>query len=256
MRKYFIVLLIAASLFVSAGLNFNVLAGENESAKLTLKATPDSRKLARLERIELDKKEVIIPCPPNPYRSQTMGNSPCYDNFYGLVDVKTFVSNPKNVPLTYEYKVSGGRIKGEGANVTWDLSGLRPRQTFTITVSIKGKRGVSEETQTRQIAIEDCYHCDIYCACPTISVTNGNSNIRASESAVFTARVEGGTGGDITYNWTVSQSEIVAGQGTSQIKVKTTREMTGEIRATLEIGGYGLCPECPRTAFLVTSIIK
>lgn len=93
------------------------------------------------------------------------------------------------------------------------------------------------------------------CFCPALAVTGGR-NITASESLVFTANVAGGTGAEISYKWTVSQGEIVKGQGTPQIKVKTTPEMTGEITATVEIDGSRLCALCPRTDSETVSITK
>jgi hypothetical protein len=136
--------------------------------------------------------------------------------------------------------------------VIWDLEGFRPGN-YTITASIKGKRKISAETKTLSVKVIEC-QCNCPCVCPTLDVT-GDGNVKAGETVVFKANVSGGTVTDLTYNWTVSQGEIVSGQGTPQIKVKTTREMIGTITATVEIGGI-LCPDCLRTDSETATIIK
>jgi hypothetical protein len=91
--------------------------------------------------------------------------------------------------------------------------------------------------------------------CPTLDVSGGGS-VKAGKAVEFTANVSGGTAPDITYDWTVNQGEIVEGQGTPKIKVKTTSEMTGTITATVEIGSSGLCADCPRTASETAVIVE
>lgn len=245
MNKSFIfLLLIAVSLCVSFG------AGSNaESAPIYLVAMPTPTPLAEIERLELDKNEVLIPCPP-------IDNIPkegraCPDDD-GLVAVKTIVRNPKKAPLVYAYTVSGGRIVGQGEKVVWDLKGVRPG-TYTITAAIDDGRGFSYETKNQTIPVREC-DCPLICICPTLSVSGGGV-IKAGETVEFTANVSGGTAADITYNWTISQGEIIEGQGTSKITVKTTKETTGTITATVEIGG-DLCAVCLRTASESATIIK
>ena len=253
MNKIFVFLLVAISLFASLAFSSKTSAGKTQSAFIPSRVTPTP--LAKIERIDLDKKEAVIPC--GCFKDNF---SPCSLDTNGeikkgqfLIAVKTFVRNPKNTKFFYEYAVTGGRILGQGGEVLWDLDGFRPG-VYTITVSIRGARGISTETRTETVTVREC-NCNCPCMCPTITV-KGDKNIRASESVDFSAEVLGGTGVDITYNWTVSQGEIVSGQGTSQIKVKTTQKMTGEIKVSLEIGGSGLCPECPRTASETVGIIK
>jgi hypothetical protein len=255
MKKYLIFAFVAASLFVSLGLNLKAVAGKNEPVILGLAATPKPKIWAHIERIEFDKREVLIGCPPDD-RQRERSKDPNSCDYYGtnqIVAVKTLVSNPKNVPITYQYTVSGGRIRGEGANVTWDLSGVRPKD-YTITVAIKGKSGVSEVTQTNSITLRECEHCFV-CICPTLEIT-GSKSVRASESVAFTAKLSGGTTLDISYNWTISQGEIVSGQGTPQIKVKTTPEMTGNLQVTLEIQWLELCSGCSPMTTKTVEITK
>jgi hypothetical protein len=58
----------------------------------------------------------------------------------------------------------------------------------------------------------------------------------------FTANVSGGSSSDFTYNWTVSQGDIIEGQGTPVIRVQTTEAMAGgNITATVTLGGVCTC---------------
>jgi hypothetical protein len=144
--------------------------------------------------------------------------------------------------LTYLYAVSGGRIIGDGESAGWHLSGVRPG-VYTVTVSIKGKGAVSEQTRKQQITIREC-DCPFPCVCPILDVTD-SGNLRAGENATFTAIVTGGsdtTG--LVYKWSVSQGEIVEGQGTPKVTVKTTPNMTGKIEGRVEVTGPGLCETC------------
>ena len=256
MNKYFILLLI--SLFVSFGLASKSAADTNQSAFVNPLVTPTP--LAEIESIELDKTEVLIPCVCKGVTRRIESEFPCMmgENDerlkdIGLITVKTFVRNPKNKPLSYEYEVSAGKITGQGDKVVWSLQGIRPG-TYTITASIKGKRKISAETKTLSVVVREC-DCDCPCVCPTLDVTGGG-NVKASETMSFRADVTGGNVTDITYHWTVSQGKIIEGQGTSEIKVKTTSEMTGVVTATVEIGGSGFCVTCLRTNSETATIIK
>src|SRR5262249_53147649 len=54
--------------------------------------------------------------------------------------------NPDNDVLVYNYTVSGGRIVGQGANVQWDLSGVKTG-TYTITAGVDNGCGICGKTQ-------------------------------------------------------------------------------------------------------------
>lgn len=251
MNKFAALLLVAVSLLVSFGLN-SKNADRNQTAFINTTSTPKSKLAAKIERVELDRSVVVIPCPPIFKKTPSEFDSPCF-NDNGLVNVKTVVNNPRSIPLNYQYKVSGGRITGQGENVIWDLTGTRPG-TYQISATIDEGRGFITESTPLIVEIKDVCCC-ISCTCPDFSIT-ANETVRTSESLVFLAEVSGGTVTDITYNWTISQGEIVNGQGTPQIKVRTTQEMTGDITATVEIGGAGLCEQCPRTMSKTVTLTK
>lgn len=203
--------------------------------------SPTPTPSAKAEKIELDRREIVIPCAPG---IRPRDASVCGDEAK-TIQVKTSIANPQNEELMYHYTVSGGQILGSGANVTWDLSGVRPG-TYTI------KATIGNSTTTETITVREC-DCGGDCFCPTISAT-GNQNSRNPETFVFEADLTGGTGSSITYNWTVSQGEIIAGQGTPAITVKIDDKLKGAVKATVEIGG--VCEDCLKTASATVKIVK
>ncbi len=88
----------------------------------------------------------------------------------------------------------------------------------------------------------------VVCTCPELSVTGPTEVTQSGSTMTFTANATGGSQQSVTYNWTVSQGEIVSGQGTPVITVQTTPAMAGQnVTATVTIGG-DLCPTCVTTA--------
>jgi hypothetical protein len=249
MPKLAVFLLIAVSLFVSLGFGSNIKAHKTQFTLNNPTATPTPKFSAQIEKIELNKNEIIIGCEPN--NKIYSEHLTCPDDD-GIVKVKTSVNNPKSIALSYIYSVSGGQIIGSGAEISWNLKGVRP-ENYTITVEIKGKRRVSSEIKSKKIKVIEC-DCPVRCVCPSLSVSGGG-DVTAGETVNFEANVSYIDIKEIKYNWTVSQGEIIEGQGTPQIKVRTTKEMTGSIKATVEIGGI-LCDSCQRTAFETATIIK
>jgi hypothetical protein len=195
-------------------------------------------KPADVTAVELSKTVVNLPCPPGfrPVNGQGCGDQ--------SVDVKTTAVDPENDVLTYNYTVSGGRIIGSGANVTWDLSGVRAG-TYTITVGVDDGCGICGKTQTKTVEVKEC-NCEKICECPSSINVSGGGVVRPGEILTFTANVIGGTQENVTYNWTVSKGIIIEGQGTPVIKVSTEGLEKTDVVARVEIGG--LCPDCPNTA--------
>jgi hypothetical protein len=201
---------------------------------------------ANVNSVTLSNKEIVIPCAPG-----LKSNEPCPDGT--TVNVSTSATDPENAVLTYNYTVSGGRIVGQGANVTWDLSGARPG-TYTITAGVDDGCGVCGQTKTETITVRECTGCVAPCECPSLSVSGGGQ-VKPGEPMSFTANVSGGTASDITYTWSVSQGTISSGQGTPSITVDTTGLSSTSITATVTIGG-SLCAECPRNGSETGSVIN
>jgi hypothetical protein len=191
---------------------------------------------ANVTNLALSETTVTTPCPPG---FKAAEGATCSDDL--SVNVATTAVDPENDVLTYNYTVSGGRIVGTGANVSWDLTGAQPG-TYTITAGVDDSCGVCGQTQTKTITVAEC-RCVQVCVCPTLDVTGPAGITAPGETMTFTANVSGGSGEAVTYNWTVSAGTIIEGQGTPAIRVATTPEMAGgNVTATVTISN--ICADC------------
>ena len=217
------------------GFILQVTAGRRNSRG----APRQTNQFANVTNLTVSQSKVTIPCGPNEVpREGTTCSSELTTN------VTTTAVDPENDVLTYNYTVTGGRVVGSGANVSWDLSGVNPG-TYTITAGVDDGCGVCGQTKTQTITVEkcDCVQPVTPCSCPTLSVTGPSSVTQPGSTMTFTANASGGSQTDVTYNWTVTAGTIVSGQGTPVITVQTTPEMAGgNVTATVTIGG--LCATC------------
>jgi hypothetical protein len=195
---------------------------------------------ANVESVTLGTTVIKLPCRPGTVPRE---GTTCPDN--KTISVSTVARDPENDVLTYNYTVSGGRIVGTGANVTWDLSSAQAG-TYTITTGVDDGCGVCGRTDTKTIRVEECDCVTpppvLQCNCPTLNVTGPAGLTNPGDTMTFTASAAG----DLTYNWTVSAGTIESGQGTPSITVRTTREMGGSnVTATVNIGGTDPACNCP-----------
>jgi hypothetical protein len=196
------------------------------------------RPFANVDSVTLSSTEVVIPCPPG---TRPVGGQSCPEGSTITVGTRASSNDPTDV-LTYNYTVSGGRIVGSGANVTWDLSGVRPG-TYTITAGADNGCGVCGTTKTETITVREC-QCESPCVCPTLDVSGGGV-VQPGETLNFTANLSGGSDtSGVTYNWTVSAGTISSGQGTPSISVDTTGLSNTNVVASVEVTGPGLCENC------------
>lgn len=204
------------------------------------RATEIENKFANVDAVTLSKTKVTIPCPAG---TRPVEGETCDDD--QTINVATSASDPENDVLTYNYTVSGGRIVGSGANVSWDLSGVEPG-TYTITTGVDDGCGLCGKTDTKTIEVVKC-NCRQECDCATLSVSGPAGITAPGQTMSFTANSSGGSG-DRTYNWTVSSGTIESGQGTPSIVVGTTSDMAGStVTATVTIGGQDPSCNCPTT---------
>ena len=187
---------------------------------------------------------ITLPCPPG----QTSATCPTSPQMTSALTATA--SDPDGDTLLYTWSVTGGRITGDGANVTWDLSGVSAG-TYTATVEVDDGCGcVSFATTT--VTVAACADCVTPPPpCPTVSVSCPDS-AQPDQPITFTANVSGGPGTQ-TYNWSVSAGTISSGQCTSSITV-TGAPAGGSVTATVELGGID--PNCTRTASCTTNIAK
>lgn len=195
---------------------------------------------AVINSVDLSNSTITKPCAPG---FQPREGVECRDD--QTVNVRTNASDPESDVITYNYTVSGGRVVGQGANVTWDLSGVNTG-TYTITVAVDDGCGVCSETKTETVEVVEC-DCVKVCECPTLTVDGPASAVQPGETMTFRANVVGGNQQNITYNWTVSQGSIVSGQGTPQIVVGTEGLEDTNIQATVTITGDEGC-NCEESA--------
>jgi len=192
-------------------------------------------------------KTITLPCPPN-MRSHSQA---CPMKANTSLQLTTKANDPDGDKLVYAYNVSGGRITGEGANVSWDLSGLGPGPLTATAEVDDGWGGITSASTTITIIL--CSDCIPTCElCPTVSTTCP-TEVDPNSTAVFTASFTQGTPTiSETYNWKVSAGTITSGQGTSAITVSTAGLGGQTVTATVEVGGID--PACNRTASCSTPV--
>jgi hypothetical protein len=189
---------------------------------------------------------ITLPCKPG-FHSKS-GSCPAAAT--SSVQLTTTASDPDGDTLLYSYNVTGGRVSGDGANVSWDLSGMSPG-SYNVTVDVDDGCGCITSATTT-VTIADCGDCIPDLVCPQLTV-NCPSDVEDGSTATFTANFTQGTPVvSETYNWTVSAGTITSGQGTSSIVVDTKGTGGQTITATVEIGGVD--PTCNRTASCSTPV--
>ena len=119
---------------------------------------------ANVTNLTVSDTQIFLPCPAGQVPGE---GSTCADNMQ--LSVATTAVDPENDILTYNYTVSGGRIVGTGASVTWDVGGLAPG-TYTITAGVDDGCGLCGKTMTQTITVAECAGCHVQCECPSISV--------------------------------------------------------------------------------------
>jgi hypothetical protein len=182
------------------------------------------------------------PCPPGlvPDTDYTPGSE--------QVQLTANASDPDGDTLLYTYSTTGGRVTGEGPNVTWDLAGVQPG-TYTATVEVDDGCGcVAFSSTTVTVNAPKCHP-----PCPTVTVDCPSGVTPEGTPVTFTANVTGGAPGvTATYNWSVSAGTITSGQGTPSITVDTKGLGGQSITGTVQVGGYP--PECQTTASCTAQI--
>jgi hypothetical protein len=189
---------------------------------------------------------ILRPCPPGTSSTTCTATG-------SEVTLVANATDPNNDQLLYTWSVTGGRLTGEGRQVTWDLSGVQ-NGTYTATVEVNDGN-MQKATGSATVTVADCTDCvKPPPPCPTVSVTCPN-DVEANQPITFTASVAGGEAGAAwTYNWSVSAGTISGGQGTSTITVDTTGIGGQSVTATVSIGGAD--PSCTGTTASCTTSVR
>jgi len=186
--------------------------------------------------LELDKTELQRP-PRN--------EDPTKDEYsHGMtVSVKTTAKDPEGDVLTYHYTISGGRIVGSGANVSWDLNRVVPG-TYTITAAVDDGCGLCGAKMTKSVVVSESSTGEPACVCPDLSILVSQSD--ATGAPTYFAYLRGNAPKEVTCNWTISEGTLVSGQGTGSIQIRAPQEHTSRsATATVEIGGLDHNCSCP-----------
>lgn len=188
--------------------------------------------------LSLSSDHLVLPCEPGqrpnegkPSPSKTM-----------LIDVVTRAADPDDDPLVYVYTVSGGQIVGRGSKVQWDMKDAAPG-TYTITAGVDDGCGICGKTVTRTITIEECTpSCSLPPDCPLVEIRSPEF-LGSFEEYLFKAKILGGEG--LNINWSVENGELIHGQGTPQIRVKTGSISTSNaFSVSLKLSGFHQFANC------------
>ena len=181
-------------------------------------------------------KSVITFCPTERAASSNLTCSP--DREVQLVANASVP--PDGTELLYTWAVTGGTVRGQSRDVTWDLSGLS-EGTYTATVEVNdGNQHTATGSTTVTVAL--CPGCEKPPPlCPTVSVSCSNRS--DNQTMTFETTVAGGDAEmKPTYNWSVTAGKIISGQGTSKLMVDISDLGSRSITATVSLGGAD--PSC------------
>lgn len=148
-----------------------------------------------------------------------------------------------NYQISYRWTSNAGRISGNGATVTWDLSGLQPGyyKAYVDVDTGSGDEACQAFAYTA-VLVNRCPPPPP--VCPNVAIECPD-RVVVNEPLTFRSTVSGGSNVRQTYNWTVSHGSILDGQGTDTIHVDTTGLAGQSVTATLSMGGYNL--DCSAT---------
>jgi hypothetical protein len=146
--------------------------------------------------------------------------------------------SPGGNPIKYRWTTTGGTITGDGPEVNWDLTGLKPGyHKASLDILTNGVDGECHAFSSVSVLVSPCPV--IPPVCPTIEIVCP-TNVGLDQPLTFTSRANGGTPSiPAVYNWTVSAGNIIEGQGTNTIKVDTSGLAGQTVRAYLTMPGYG-----------------
>jgi len=102
---------------------------------------------------------ITLPCPEG-----TISTGSCQVGTPTTVQLAANATDPDGDTLLYTYSTSGGRITGEGPNVSWDLTGVGAG-TYTATVEVDDGCGCVSFSSTT-VTVTRCTDCKKPCPTP------------------------------------------------------------------------------------------
>ncbi len=194
---------------------------------------------ADVSDLSLSSDLLILPCEPG----QRPGEGQPLPSKTMVIDVGTTAFDAEDDILTYSYSVSGGRILGTGARVQWDLADTMPGN-YTITAGVDDGCDVCGKTVTRTITVIDCSpSCALPPACPLVEIQSPEV-LDSFTEYFFLSKMLGADGLDL--EWIVVNGEIVEGQGTRMIRVRTGSISDSDaFGVSLKLSGFHPFANCP-----------
>ena len=192
------------------------------------------------------RKEVVAYTPPNlSLSAEPRVITVCEGAGPALVQLNAQATS--NNPIRYRWTANGGRIEGDGATVSWDLSGVQPGY-YKANVDIDTGSGDSacQAFSSTTVLVNRCPPPrPPQPVCPNVGIICPD-RVELNEPVTFTSTLRGGSG-NVTpaYHWNVSAGRIIDGQGTPSIRVDTTGLAGQTLTATVSVGGYTL--DCTAT---------
>lgn len=119
------------------------LPGRSEASKV---APSPSVPPLRISRFRSSAPTVILPC------EEPQAQPVCPGETSRTLRLLVETTAPNNVEVGYSYDVTGGGIKGSGALVTWDLSGVQPG---TYKASVRLNNGI-ETGKSLTVTVSQC----------------------------------------------------------------------------------------------------
>jgi hypothetical protein len=172
-----------------------------------------------------------------------------------LVHLTANATSGSSASLRYKWTANGGKISGSGADTTWDLSGERAGVYQAVVDVDEGDENCASFASIAVVVTTCQPPPQPPPTCPEVSVSCPDS---ATENApvTFTSNVNQRGGPDVTptYTWTITNGRITSGQGTPSITVDTEGLAGQTIRATLDVGGYGM--PCPASCTVSIPVVE
>lgn len=206
--------------------------------------------LRKKPSVELQASTTLItyPCPPSDH--SLSGSCPSIASLQvGL----TAITEAFNKQADYLYRVTGGRVVGEGRKVTWDLSEVGPG-VYTATVEVQDNKK-HRALSSVEVTIRNCRDCVISDWCPLIMVTCYDQ-VKAGTPVTCKVAVAPWLNA-ITLEWSVrdSNGENLSGRISRRDRYISVRtEGLGGLTITATVEVNGLDPHCPRTASSYTVV--
>lgn len=166
------------------------------------------------------------------------------------LQVSVTTNTAVRAPLVYRYKVSGGKINGEGPTVVWDFDNLGPGE-YQITVNVSDKLDPIGKSVSKTAQLSNGGGCDCPHFCPSLSVGSTFVSVRSGDRMKFKVFMPGGDlqVQRLTYHWNVWNGTIRSGQGTCEISVLVDRNTADpKVVADVTIAGLDPASNCPNVA--------